>query len=480
MIWLTGICISLLLLLAEFQLGPFQVHNIGELLFMTGVATLAAPVFVLLQPLVIRLGRQSRRTTPGTGARIRAWNETATFLVWLSASATIIFVIHWPVLVRSHWNLDRWPLVDEIMIALPSCISLAAVWLLSLHAESRASNTFRINRVVWNEFCQRIRTTGGLVVIPVLLLFLVRDLAAGISGEFQSGLVTGAGFSILLLGLWVLYPLIVSATWPTAPLSDESLRLKLDNICQARGIKPESVRVWDTGGTIINAMVVGMVPGFRRILLTDELLRQFEQREICAIFRHELGHLVFRHMWIRSAILLGPVAFGGLIFALIYGAETGHWTINGLESRWWLVWMLAPVLAIVWLTLVVIPVLRNSELQADRYAVLDRNGDPSPQLLKDYCDALMKFGLNHPQMLGRSGGLHPGIRARIRILQQFGPDSQVGLKSGLPVAGVHSPLVGTRNDLHIGCSKKPKLNTNQLAEKPSCRAPTPLPSRETR
>ena len=49
-------------------------------------------------------------------------------------------------------------------------------------------------------------------------------------------------------------------------------------------------------GQVVNAIVAGVVPGFRVILLSDGLLKRFPQHEVEAILRHEAGHLKLWHL----------------------------------------------------------------------------------------------------------------------------------------------------------------------------------------
>ena len=48
--------------------------------------------------------------------------------VWLVASLMIVWAIKWQTVVRSNWELNQWPLVDEALILLPIVLSLVASW----------------------------------------------------------------------------------------------------------------------------------------------------------------------------------------------------------------------------------------------------------------------------------------------------------------------------------------------------------------
>ncbi len=236
MIWVYGFSICLLLLVADAQSAGPPVTDAGWHICLVALAFLVPPAFAATQALVVRRWRQiesGRRPVE----RIRRGLGTANFLVWLSAGAAIVTVLRWPSLVRVNGHLGQWPLVDELLVIAPSVFSTLLAWFVLQDAElSVSADPDAGSGAGWwqrlNLIGQRIRACFGLVLAPVLLLFLFRDLADCLFPTAQSGMVTGIGFCILLIGLWFAYPLIAAATWRTAPLGDTDLRQELDQICR--------------------------------------------------------------------------------------------------------------------------------------------------------------------------------------------------------------------------------------------------------
>ncbi len=425
MVWITGISICLLLLAADLHRVQVPDTQVGWAVGRMLVAAMFAPGFAMIQTCVVR-----RRWLQVSHAARPADNvlrnlESANFLVWLSASAAIICILGWPAVVRVHWQLGQWVLLDELLVAAPLILSAVVSWLVIFDSHQlaqppvaksgRRKNLLTHPGLNW--VWQRFRILSGLVLIPVLVLFLMRDAAnLWFPGE-PSGVVLGFGFCILLVLLWVSYPMIAAATWKTSPLDDPDLQKDLDEICRSRGIRPETVRVWHTGGLLVNAVVVGLVPGFRRVFLTDELLRQFDRHEIRAIYRHEMGHIVFHHLWIRNILLLGPLLAVCLLACLMSGVDGWPLAVAGLPD--WTLWIPTVAGIVAWLALLVVPVVRRSELQADRYAVLDTQGLISPVLCDEYCDALVKLGQHNPGSWLRGTVWHPSIRTRWHRIRQF-------------------------------------------------------------
>jgi STE24 endopeptidase len=84
-----------------------------------------------------------------------------------------------------------------------------------------------------------------------------------------------------------------------------------------------------------NAAVMGVLPGLRYILLSDLLLETMTDAQIEAVFAHELGHIVYRHMiWyvvFISILMLATLGPGQLAYDLLErivmprGAAAGHY-----------------------------------------------------------------------------------------------------------------------------------------------------------
>ena len=82
-------------------------------------------------------------------------------------------------------------------------------------------------------------------------------------------------------------PAAAGFTASTAPGSDLSaLELALSS----------EILLWQTNNNMGNAAVMGVVPQVRYILLSDLLLQTMTDRQIEAVFAHEAGHVVHRHI----------------------------------------------------------------------------------------------------------------------------------------------------------------------------------------
>ncbi|AEH24694.1 M48 family metalloprotease [Pyrococcus yayanosii] len=87
----------------------------------------------------------------------------------------------------------------------------------------------------------------------------------------------------------------------------EDLRRELLRFCLENGVKVKDIVV--KRARYPNAMVTGVLPGRRYIILTTALLENFEMDEIKAIIAHEIGHIKGRHLLIRMLLTAGWFLF---------------------------------------------------------------------------------------------------------------------------------------------------------------------------
>jgi STE24 endopeptidase len=95
----------------------------------------------------------------------------------------------------------------------------------------------------------------------------------------------------------------------TQPLPDSPLRRRLEALCVRVGMRYRDILLWRTQNHMGNAAVMGVFPPVRYILLSDLLLERMDDEQIEAVFAHEMGHVVHRHMvWYVVVILIFTLA----------------------------------------------------------------------------------------------------------------------------------------------------------------------------
>ncbi|WP_456396252.1 M48 family metalloprotease [Thermococcus sp.] len=121
-------------------------------------------------------------------------------------------------------------------------------------------------------------------------------------------------YSLLVLLVFALYPEVKVRLGGTRKLPKD-LRRELLRFCLENGVKVRDIVVKKS--KYPNAMVTGVLPGRRYIILTTALLENFEIEEIRAIIAHEIGHIKGRHLLIRMLLEIGWFLFWvGLTYAV--------------------------------------------------------------------------------------------------------------------------------------------------------------------
>jgi Zn-dependent protease with chaperone function len=413
MIWSTGLAICVLVLVSELP-GARPHGNPGEAFCWTLTLCLVPIIWAALaEHLAWRA-----KTSPAHSAGVPVFVRSAVLIgraVWLAASGGIVIFSGWPQLIRGNLGLAAVPLIDEFLIASPIIFSgmfaMALLWRaasLGQTDQGIGGGTGLVRGL--SMFGPQLRIVSGLIVFPAALLFLLRDLSEMFltnSGPLAMG-AWGCGTVFFLTGI---YPSLASAMWKTTRLPCRALEAKLLQEADERGLSRVPVRAWLTDRQVVNGVVIGLFGWNRRILLTDGLLQQFDEREIMAIFRHELGHVAGKHMWIRILVLVAPV----LLFCGLFAAQ-GNLDSSGL-NHWspanWTTVAGAMILVLLFWLLIAIPVFRRCEILADRYAVRDGRGIPCEKLADDYCSAMLKMAALNPCQWQKGTMLHPSLRSRV-------------------------------------------------------------------
>ena len=140
-----------------------------------------------------------------------------------------------------------------------------------------------------------------------------------------------AAVSLLSAGsVFLLAPAILRHVLNTRPLADSPLRQRLEAMCKTAGLGYREILLWHTDNHMGNAAVMGVMPWVRYILLSDLLLETMTDRQIEAVFAHELGHVAHRHLiWsgvfviILMLVAVGPGKWVGDMSSahLLVGAQ---------------------------------------------------------------------------------------------------------------------------------------------------------------
>lgn len=151
-------------------------------------------------------------------------------------------------------------------------------------------------------FVEHLRQQVLVTIAPILLIIAARDLLSLGYLLLAPRPLPRNGSDLLMLpiaaAIFVLAPELLRRVIPTTPLPpDWPLRKRLEALCARAGLKYRDILLWRTNSSMGNAMVMGLFPRVRYVFLSDLLLETMRDEEIEAVFAHELGHIVHRHMW---------------------------------------------------------------------------------------------------------------------------------------------------------------------------------------
>ena len=414
------------------------------------VLTCLVPSLALLQTFVLNRRRKSQQVDDALWEQVCNRVSSCHTAVWLAASVATIYVFRWHDVVRSEWRLDRFVLVDEILILMPVLLSLLASWAVfyDLKSTDELNSPPLENRTsvdtsdpapvqpqwfAWlfsssrREFVSiRFRLYVLVLMVPLLLAVAVNDSIAIV---FQLGPV--AAVACIVFGgvaMLALLPTMAGLPWKLTSPSD-GLNAMVRQELAGFNLNRLRIREWDTGDQIINAAAVGMLPWFRQLWVSDRLIRLFPEGELKAIVRHEVAHLQLNHAAIRSALLLLPVAVVGIVGWLRWGDPVAVRAIADIVgASVFEVAVVMSALYILYAAVTLRAVSHASEFEADLLACCvpveqqvklgaSNRLQVCQQRWQEMLGAIERLAVCMPSQVDKKSVLHPSLRARMNALQ---------------------------------------------------------------
>jgi STE24 endopeptidase len=162
-----------------------------------------------------------------------------------------------------------------------------------------------------------VRQNLALICAPLLLFLLMKGLHRIFHGTEDGP----GGWIITLLGVLLSLSVIVGMPWllrlalGLTPMPRGPLRSRLEATAGRLQFRCNNILVWNTRNGVANAMVAGVVPWVRYVILTDRLMSDLTPDEVEAVFGHEMGHAKHHHMLLYLGFLSVSVALMGLLWA---------------------------------------------------------------------------------------------------------------------------------------------------------------------
>ncbi|MDY7010294.1 MAG: M48 family metallopeptidase [Planctomycetota bacterium] len=350
---------------------------------------------------------------------------TAAVHVYLLAGLAALLTAGWARLISETLRLEAIPLAGEAMAVGPFIAALLAYWW-AMYPLDRALRQQNIQAMVlsgepvppvWTrrQFMGfNLRHNLLFLAVPVGLIILVMDVMQLAEPVLGAGISAPVGL-VAIGGIFFFAPTMIVRIWRTSPLPAGPLRNRLEQLSRQAGFTCRDILVWNTVGMIINAAVLGVVRPVRYVLLSDAMLEHFDDDGVAAIFAHEAGHIVHRHIPYIVLFLVGLITLIVSVFVLSVAwlDLSSPVTISLAIS--------ATVVLCLWLFGIL---SRQFERQADVFAAAVATDDTNAKLTDEgiarFSDALLKVGRLNGISPDRWNLRHGSIAHRLEYLRRLG------------------------------------------------------------
>lgn len=259
-------------------------------------------------------------------------------------------------------------------------------------------------------------------IISIIIVFLFTAIVMFLFDTFGNTAIILATVVMLVISLvlaLIIIPLMRIFNKFT-PLEDGELKDKLIGLCEKYGLKVKKIVVKDASRrtTKFNAFCTGLGK-FKTISLDDNLVNNFEDDEIVAVFAHEFAHARYKHIikslpfslfrtLITFAVLGLLLNYSGLCMAFGFDGVNYFFALQLLSI---ISWPLTKLLDIVSNY-----ISRKHEYQADAFAAKEGYGDKLIAALKRLSKEALSDINPHPVKVVLDYS-HPTLSQRITAIE---------------------------------------------------------------
>lgn len=263
------------------------------------------------------------------------------------------------------------------------------------------------------------------ILFPWVVFSFVFDLInlsswAGPGGFLNSVLGQIIFFAIFLTLLMIFMPGIIQYLWGCTPLKESEKGRELEEFLRDKGFKYRYLLRWPIfEGRMMTAGIMGIIPKYRYILITNSLLEALSLNELKGVLAHEMGHAKYRHLLFYILFFVGFMALSFGLFDLIFYFFYSHpFFVKMLSSEdststslFYLVLSFPMLLTLlVYFRYVMGFFMRHFERQADLYSAVTM-GTPEPAIR-----SLEKIALLSGKIRDLPSWHHFSIRERVDYL----------------------------------------------------------------
>jgi len=343
----------------------------------------------------------------------------------LSVLAILLFAFDVWVLHLKYWlhaipGLGRLTAIHGLLAVMVFVFYLMTIWFFAHPVYEVAFRT----RLARHSFVLSNLRLNLPIVFPWVSLLLLYDLLLLIPWpSFQLFLSEPAGemifFTLFLTVLMVFMPGLIQSWWGCEPFPASEKAQALRDFLRESGFKYRQMLKWPIfEGRMLTAGIMGLVPRYRYILITESLVDILSVEELKSVLAHEMGHVKYRHLFFYLFFFLGFMFLSfGLFDIFLYFLAAHPYFRNLLQAEggdtnlFYLLLSLPILLTMfVYFRYVMGFFMRHFERQADLYSALSM-GSPQQTI-----SSLEKIALLGGRIRDLPSWHHFSIRERVEYL----------------------------------------------------------------
>jgi len=291
-------------------------------------------------------------------AAVSSYNRWRTrhALVQMAAYVLLLYGLGWGWFVQESFRRLGFEPTSvpgiEMLVLAPLPLTMALSWAVFYSAEramlaSVADNPYGGR---WRYVFFQARQNLALVLAPVLVLVITQGVFRLFPQTFSNDPAQALATLPLAVVMVLLMPWFVRLVLPLRSLEPGPLRDRLEAAAKRLNCRCTDILLWNTRQGMANAMVVGLLPQLRYVLLSDRLVQEMTDDEIEAVFGHEVGHVKHAHTAYYLAFMVGSLAVIGRATQLFADSLPGWWPAAGAylehNQEWLASWLALPSLAV--------------------------------------------------------------------------------------------------------------------------------------
>jgi Zn-dependent protease with chaperone function len=143
-----------------------------------------------------------------------------------------------------------------------------------------------------------------LLIVPPLLLMTVQQVILWLAPQLELHWTYKVLSAAMLVAVFLTLPWMLILLLGLKPLPAGSLRDRLLAAADRLGLRCRDILLWNTRKGMANALVTGILPRLRYVVVSDRLVADLTPEEVEAVFGHEAGHVKHHHLLYYLVFLL--------------------------------------------------------------------------------------------------------------------------------------------------------------------------------